>query len=155
LLQQDDVHVPSGLRRTASPSWTAGDVMAATVTSVSDDVTVAQALECLDGADSVLSVIDRDDRLVAAVTRAQLAMAVDEGRSAVPLAAVGLPALVHAHPDHASDIVLERMAQTDGVLPIVSRDNAQKMLGVVTFPLIMRYMQRRGDDTPDAPPRFE
>jgi CIC family chloride channel protein len=134
LLQQDDVHLPSGLRRRPTPSWTAGDVMTTSVPSVFESLTVAQALERLDGANHVLSVIGLDDRFVGAVTREQLAIAVDEGRSNVPLTALALPAPVHAHTDHPSDIVLERMAQTGGVLPVVSRDNAQKVVGVVTVP---------------------
>jgi hypothetical protein len=52
--------------------------------------------------------------------------------------------MVHAHPDHPSETVLERLALSGGVLPIVSRDDAQHLLGIVTVPHIMQFMRRRG-----------
>ena len=51
--------------------------------------------------------------------------------------------MVHAHPDHPSELVLQRLAQSHGVLPIVSREDAQQILGVVTFPQIMQFMRTR------------
>jgi CIC family chloride channel protein len=144
LLQQDDVHLPSGHLRTATTSWSAGDVMTTTVTGVSGDLTVAQALERCDSTNHVLYLTGPDHRLVGAVSREQLVTAIEGGHAAEPVAALAPPAPVHAHADHPFDIVLERMAQTGGVLPIVSRDNAQHVLGIVTFPQIAQYMQRRG-----------
>jgi hypothetical protein len=51
--------------------------------------------------------------------------------------------MVHAHLDHPSETVLERLAHSAGVLPIVSRGDAQRVLGVVTFPQIMLFMRTR------------
>jgi hypothetical protein len=59
--------------------------------------------------------------------------------------------MVHAHPDHPSETVLERLAQTGGILPIVSRDDAQQVLGVVTFPHIMQFMRKRPATTGATP----
>jgi len=39
---------------------------------------------------------------------------------------------VHAHPDHPIDAVLGRLAQSGGVLPVVSRADARRIEGVVT-----------------------
>jgi CIC family chloride channel protein len=146
LLQQDDVHLPPGHLRTATSSWIAGDVMTTTMTGVAGDVTVAQALARLDTATHVLYLTGPDLQLVGAVSRDQLVTAIERGRAAEPVAALAPPAPVHAHADHPFDIVLERMAQTGGVLPIVSRDNAQQVLGIVTFPQIAQYIQRRGHE---------
>jgi hypothetical protein len=39
--------------------------------------------------------------------------------------------------------VLQRLARNNGILPIVSREDAQQILGVVTFPKIMQFMRTR------------
>ena len=72
-------------------------------------------------------------------------MAADDGGAAIDGA-------VHAHPDHGSDLVLQRLAQSGGRLAIVSREDARRVVGVVTFPLILDFLRRRqgGDDGPDA-----
>ena len=54
---------------------------------------------------------------------------------------------VHAHPDHPLDVVLDRFAQSGGVLPIVSRANAHQVEGAIALDDITRWVQRR----PSAP----
>jgi len=49
-----------------------------------------------------------------------------------PVTLESLPA-VHVHPDHALDVVLDRLAQSDGRLPVVSRTDARRQLGVITL----------------------
>jgi chloride channel protein, CIC family len=39
------------------------------------------------------------------------------------------PPAVHVHPDHDLAVVLERLAATDGVLPVVSRGDSRLMIG--------------------------
>jgi hypothetical protein len=70
---------------------------------------------------------------------------VSQGNGAPPVLIGTLlePGTVHAHPDHPSEMVLQRLAQSSGVLPIVSRDDARRILGVVTFPQIMAFMRRQ------------
>jgi chloride channel protein, CIC family len=58
---------------------------------------------------------------------------------------------VHAHPDHPIDVVLERLAQTDGVLPIVSRRQARELEGVVTMEGITLAMKRAAKARLDQP----
>ncbi len=55
----------------------------------------------------------------------------------------GSDATVHAHPDHSSEIVLARLAQSNGLLPIVSREDAHHIVGVVTIDHVMRFMRNR------------
>lgn len=51
--------------------------------------------------------------------------------------------LVHVHPDHASDVVLQRLASSSGLLPVVSREDAQRLVGVVTFDDVRRFLRER------------
>jgi CIC family chloride channel protein len=39
----------------------------------------------------------------------------------------------HVHPDHALEVVLDRLSQGDGALPVVSRTDARVQLGVITL----------------------
>ena len=88
-------------------------------------------------------LIGTPGRLVGMLNARQLAAAVESGHLSDPVGSLLDPDMVHAHPDHPSETVLERLAQTGGILPIVSRDDAHQVLGVVTFPHIMQFMRKR------------
>ena len=94
-----------------------------------------------DGAPAFL--IGTPERLVGIVNAQQLAAAVESGHLSDPVGSLLDHEIVHAHPDHPSETVLERLAQTGGILPIVSRDDTQRVLGIVTFPRIMQFMRKR------------
>ena len=107
------------------------------------DATVA------DGATAHL--VGTPDQLLGVVTRERLAAAVDAGGGHEPIGGLADGAHVHGHPDQPSDVVLERLAQSGGVLPIMSREQSQRVLGVVTFPHVMRYLRARRDAQAEAP----
>ncbi|MEZ5288261.1 MAG: chloride channel protein [Vicinamibacterales bacterium] len=50
-------------------------------------------------------------------------------------------ALAH-HPDHSLDVVLARLADNSGVLPIVSRSNVRRVEGAVTADSVLRAVSR-------------
>jgi CIC family chloride channel protein len=143
LLQQDRVHLPSPATRIAAASWTAADVMGSEVSLILPETTVQDTWDVSrrDGAPAFL--IGTRERLVGMVSAQQLAAAVESGRLSDPVGSLLDDEIVHAHPDHPSETVLERLAQTGGILPIVSRDDTQRVLGVVTFPHIMQFMRKR------------
>ena len=143
LLQQDHVHLPSAATRVAPASWTAADVMGSDVSLIPPETTVQDIWNAsrTDGASAFL--IGTPGRLVGILNARQLAAAVESGHLSDPVGSLLDPDMVHAHPDHPSETVLERLAQTGGILPIVSRDDAHQVLGVVTFPHIMQFMRKR------------
>jgi CIC family chloride channel protein len=143
LLQQDHIHLPSAATRVAPASWTAADVMGAVVNLVSPDETVQQVWETSGRNGTPALLVGTPERLVGIVSAQQLAAAMESGRPSEPIGTLLGAEVVHAHLDHPSETVLERLAQSAGVLPIVSRDDAQRVLGVVTFPQIMRFMRTR------------
>ena len=102
-----------------------------------------------DGASAFL--IGTPERLVGMVSAQQLAAAVESGRLSDAVGSLLDDEIVHAHPDHPSETVLERLAHTGGILPIVSRDDTQRILGVVTFPHIMQFMRKRPAASTAAP----
>jgi hypothetical protein len=70
---------------------------------------------------------------------------IEEWRSAQAnelIAAKVTNTFIHAHPDHPIDIVLERLAETGGVLPVVSRTMVHRVEGVVTPETILPIRER-------------
>jgi CIC family chloride channel protein len=141
LLQQDHIHLPSAATRVAPASWTAADVMDSAVNLVSPDETVQQVWETSGRHGTPAFLVGTPEQLLGIVSAQQLAAAMESGRPSEPIGTLLGAEMVHAHLDHPSETVLERLAQS--VLPIVSRDDAQRVLGVVTFPQIMRFMRTR------------
>jgi hypothetical protein len=72
--------------------------------------------------------------------------AVSAGRGGESIRALAVSPAVHAHPDHPIDVLVERLAHSDGVLPVVSRADARIVVGVVTVERIMRAL--RGASSP-------
>jgi CIC family chloride channel protein len=50
---------------------------------------------------------------------------------------------LHVHPDHPLDIVLERLAQSGGELPVISRGDTRQVEGVITADSVFAFMSRR------------
>jgi CIC family chloride channel protein len=143
LLQQDHVHLPSAATRLAAVSWTAADVMGSEVNMVPAETSVQSLWETSGRKGPTTFLVGTPERVVGIVNAERLVAAMESGRSSDPIGSLLEQQMVHAHPDHPSETVLERLAQSGNVLPIVSRNDAQRVLGVVTFPHIMRFMRRR------------
>ena len=50
---------------------------------------------------------------------------------------------VHVHPDHPLEIILERLAESGGELPVISRADARRVEGVITADSILTVLGRR------------
>ena len=145
LLQQDHVHLPGMTARVPRASWTAREVMSPVPLQVAAGQSVESVAATLGRATGVL--IEDDGRFVGVVTGARVAQALEAGEGAAPVGSLLDGHGVHAHPDHDSDTVLERLGEADGVLPIVSREDAQRVIGVVTVADVLRFMRRRSKPT--------
>ena len=141
LLQQDHVHLPGMTARAPRASWTAREVMSPVPAQVAAGQSVESVAATLGRATGVL--IEDDGRFVGVVTGARVAQALEAGEGAAPVGSLLDGHSVHAHPDHDSDTVLERLGEADGVLPVVSREDAQRVVGVVTVADVLRFMRRR------------
>jgi CIC family chloride channel protein len=144
LLQQDQIHLPSPATRAATSPWRAADVMG-DLTVISGREAVRDAWERSKAEGAVAYLVSSDDRPIGIIGVDSLAHAVASGHDTDAVGTLVRQMHVHAHPDHPSDIVLDRLAQGGGVVPVVSRDDAQHVKGVVTLAHIMRFMRARGD----------
>jgi CIC family chloride channel protein len=143
LLRQDQIHLPSSESRVMTAAWTAGDVMGPHTDFVPQDEAIGAVWERVRADGVIPRLVGTPQQLLGVVTHDRLQSAVEAGRSGDPIASLVESRAVHAHPDHPSDVVLERLAQSGGLLPVVSREHARSTVGVVTLDHIMRFMRRR------------
>jgi CIC family chloride channel protein len=145
LLQQDHVHLPAPGVRPAPGSWTAADVMDQDWHFLPAGQSVASAWSGAPPDPVPAYFVGSPDNLVGVVSGARLSAAATSGRSSEPVESVAAAPFVHAHPDHESEVVMARLAQSDGALPIVDRDQARRVLGIVTVAHVMRFLRARED----------
>jgi len=132
LLQQDGVHLPSPATQPSASARTARHVMRTDVPFISPDMSVEQAWRWAVEHDAPAYLVGTRDRLVGLVTREQLEELNASGRASDPVSSVVADSFVHAHPDHPIDVVLERLSESGGLLPVVSRTEAGRVEGVIT-----------------------
>jgi CIC family chloride channel protein len=141
LLHQDGVHLP------AAPSpptmRTAGEIMRSVPTFLHPDVSADTALQTLLAQNAPAALIGSDGRWLGTVDRDDLASRVAAGETAIPIGSLlDGEELVHVHPDHPLDVVIDRFPQTAGLLPVVSRADARRLVGVIALADIL---PRTGD----------
>ena len=150
LARQDGVHLPTGEFRPRSARFRVISAMRPPPGSLPPDVAVGEALTRL--RESTLDawpVIDKGG-LAGMVAKAELEAAVEAGRTEQSLATLlrertarqGLMPTIpvpHLHPDHSLTLALERLGTLPhDVLPVVSRENVRRLLGVVTLQDILK-----------------
>jgi CIC family chloride channel protein len=142
LLRQDGIHVPSPASRSAVPQRVARDVMSTDLSFVDPQTPIASALEraAADAAPALL--VGTGEALVAVVSKAQLLDAVGRGDGARPVGTLSNGDVLHAHADHPLEIVLDRLAQSPGLLPIVSREQFRRVEGAITLDDLVRLPDR-------------
>ena len=132
LLQQDGVHLPSPATLAPTSVRTARHVMRTDVPFMSPDLSVEHAWQWAAEHDAPVYLVGTRERLEGSVTRQQLKEWSESGRAGDPIASLVDDAFVHVHPDHPIDVVLERLSQSGGLLPVVSRTEARRVEGVIT-----------------------
>jgi chloride channel protein, CIC family len=141
LLHQDGIHLPLPAAQAARTVKTARHVMETDVSFMSPDLSVEDAWRWALEHDAPAYLVGTRDHLLGIVSRRQI----EEWRSAQAnelIAAKVTNTFIHAHPDHPIDIVLERLAETGGVLPVVSRTMVHRVEGVVTPETILPIRER-------------
>jgi CIC family chloride channel protein len=131
LLRQDGVHLPSPAQAPTTVR-TARHVMGADVPFLSPEASVEDAWHWAQEHEADVYLVGARDRLAGLVTRQQLGDWRVSGRARDPIGSLIEPTFVHAHPDHSIDVVLDRLPESGGVLPIVSRTEVRRVEGVVT-----------------------
>ena len=139
LLHQDGVHLPLGNAQTPAATRTARQVMQTEVTLIPPDASIEQAWQVAVAHGAPAYLVGTSDHLLGAVLHQQLDESMRGGQATSPVASIVDRLFVHTHLDHPVDVVLDRFAQSGGILPVVSRADVQKLEGVVTIDSILAF----------------
>ena len=146
LLQQDNVHMPQPGAHMPSLSWRAEDVMTREFILVPPDASVEDAFQLFANANSQALLVGTDGTYSGLVTRSQIEQAVKSGRAGAPVTALLIRDFAHVHPDHRLELVLERLGKNPGLLPVVSRNQVNHVLGTITPQSVVQFLQKTWDD---------
>jgi CBS domain-containing protein len=88
-------------------------------------------------------LVGTPERLCGVTTLERLERAREAGRQGEAVVSTADETFPHVHPDHSLDVVLERFAESPGLLPVVSRAAANRVEGIITIEDITRLAKRR------------
>jgi CBS domain-containing protein len=106
------------------------------------DLTIAGAWQRAQADEQPVYLVGAPPRLVGTVLRSDLDSLHLTDQADAPVATIAQESFVHAHPDHTIDIVLERLEESGGLLPVVSRTDAHRLEGVITPESLTRRRRR-------------
>jgi CIC family chloride channel protein len=143
LLEQDHVHLPTPVQKAGLRGWTARDIMSDAPGLVAPGRSVESLWPDRDATDQRPWLVGAPHALVGVLRPERVAEAIQSGHGSQTVEALADRSFTHAHPDHPIDIVLERLAGSDGLLPILSRDDARRVEGVITIHDVTRVLGRK------------
>jgi len=114
-------------------------------------VTVADAWQRATNREAAAHLVGSRERLLGVVTPQQLDEWRRAGKSDNRVDALVDGSFVHAHGDHPVDVLIDRLAQSQGVLPIVSRRDVHEVEGIVTPDCILPTGRRPSTQPAAAP----
>lgn len=138
LLRQDGVHLPSPATPTLATTRTARHVMRTDFSFLSPEMSLEQARRWAADHYAPAYLVGTTDRLMGAISHDRLEELSASDQRQEALSSVIVDGFVHAHPDHPIDVVLDRLAESSGVLPVVSRQDARRVEGVITPETVLR-----------------
>jgi len=153
---QDGIHLPSSEARQRHGQRSVLGIMRSPTQSVSSELTVRQAIEQL-GANHSRAWLVADQRgAIGIITLWRLQHELTEGADKKLAELVDVVHFPHAHSDQALDLALERMgANQVELLPVVSRADVHKVLGVVTLDDVLHaYGISRADRSNSAAAQY-
>jgi CIC family chloride channel protein len=140
LAMQDGIHLPTAEGRHRLAQRQVVRVMRAATPSLPAELTVQEAHDHVCAGESEFRtwlVVDQRG-VVGVTTQTKLQQALAEGADKKVSDLVDLLAFPHVHSDQGLDLALERMGTNQiDILPVVSRADTHKLLGVVTLPDVL------------------
>lgn len=144
LLMQDGIHLARPQPTAALHKVTAASVMTREVETLPVNLSVREALERVEESPHHgFPVVDGARRLVGFITVNDLRRCVADGREEALLKEVAVKKVIHAHPDHTLDRVMLKFGQQElSLLPVVSRVDPTKLLGIISMRDVVRAQAR-------------
>jgi CIC family chloride channel protein len=134
LAVQDGIHLPSAEGRNRLAQRQVVRVMRAASASLASDLTVREAVERAMGSESRTWLVTDSRGLAGVISLATLQQELADGADKKLGELVDPVVFPHVHSDQGLDLALERMGTNQiEILPVVSRADVHKVLGVVTL----------------------
>ena len=142
-LFQDGIHLGHTPKMDALARITAASVMTREVVTLPDDITIAEALDVVGRLEFNGYPVLRDGLMVGLITTGDLRRLEAEGRNHELISELMTRKVVHAHPDQTLDTVVLKLAQRElSQLPVVSRADDTRLLGIITLRDVARAQAR-------------
>ncbi len=142
LLELDHVHLPGPGTRFAAGTYRSGDFMNPNPLFIPENSSVQDVWALIANDPSPSYLVGSQQKLVGLVTRRDVEDGIRKGSGGVPVSSLLIPKWVHVHADHSIDVALERFRQSPGLLPVLSRGQANRVDGVITLETILQFVQR-------------
>jgi CIC family chloride channel protein len=143
LLFQDGIHLGTIPKTDALARITAASVMTQDVVTLPDDITVNEALDIVGRLEFNGFPVCKEGKLVGVITTNGLKRLEAEGQEGELISSVMTKKVIHAHPDQTLDTVVLKLAQRElSQLPVVSRADDSRLLGIITLRDIARAQAR-------------
>jgi CBS domain-containing protein len=111
--------------------------MRADASFIPPDVSIEEAWQQTVDRNESVYLVGTSDHLLGVLARDQLERWHASDRSTESIRSVVDGDFVHVHPDHPLDVVLDRLSETRGLLPVVSRTDVRRVEGIVTADSIL------------------
>jgi len=156
LLQQDYVHLPGPGGRMPVGTWRACDIMTRDFTFLPPDISIEAAARVAAPTGAGCFLVGTSGGYSGLVTRDRIEEALGSGAAEAPIATIVTKDHAHVHPDQSLELVLDRLAKSPGLLPVVSRSQVSHVEGVITPQTLIQFVQRNWkDQSADASNRGE
>jgi chloride channel protein, CIC family len=143
LLFQDGIQLGQAPKTDALARITAASVMTEEVVTLPPDLTVNEALDIVGRLEFNGYPVCKDGKMVGLITTNDLKRLEAEGNQNVCISSVMTQKVVHAHPDQTLDTVVLKLAQRElSQLPVVSRADDSRLLGIITLRDVARAQAR-------------
>lgn len=150
LLLQDDIHLPHTARK-ALRHIPVSTAMSRAVVTITDQFSVQEAFDFVQAQSGNLRafpVVSAENKLVGIITINDLKRALAAGRAATNIRELAARNLIITYPDHSLDVAMIRLGRRKiSQLPVVSRENKEQLIGIVTIHDIARALSRENEAT--------
>ena len=142
LLEQDHVHLPGAAARAATPSRRAREVMTSDFTMISPKASMASAADAVSATTAKCFLVGDDGTVEGLITREKIEQEMQANKQDAPVHDFVISEYGHVHPDHSLEVVIDRLGQSPGLLPVVSRSDSQHVVGVITPQSLAQFVQK-------------
>lgn len=142
LLEQDGIFLPGPGSRLRPGSTSVKDVMTHDLLLVPPETSIEDVRNRLSENGSRPLMVGTKDLFAGILAPLEVEKAFKAGRGHESISSLDVKIhCPHVYPDQPLDLVLEQLAQTSGVVPVLSR-HGHRLLGAVTKETVMRFLDR-------------